>query len=174
MRKLLSFRVVLAGLVVGVFGAGAGLAAAQGNASSAGAPQPSRSDRDRNCELPREYVELVKVGALTEKEACERLLEDRQRAGEGGTGTPDFPEGPSLVMEAYAPPKLVGQCRDGTYDSSAGDKEIDALYCNAILKVANGELEPNETCRPPECPEPGTPVWAYSEEQLRDLMEGER
>jgi hypothetical protein len=59
-------------------------------------------------------------------------------------------------------------CRDGTYDS--GDNAAD-LYCNAMLMIDAGELEPNDTCDPPACPEPDTPVWAYGEKELRDLAE---
>jgi hypothetical protein len=158
--------VAAAVVVVASAAAVASVVGAGGSSSPGPASDPSPPTPD-TCVLPADYAELVDAGAMTRGEACRRVRADEQRASEAD----QFPDGPSLVIEDHLPSGWAAQCRAGTYDSSAGGEEVDALYCNAILKIADGELEPNGTCDPPECPEPDTPVWAYSEEQLRDLMD---
>ena len=119
-------------------------------------------------------MEEVERGFLTEERACEcARATERMRKIRQGIITPDysFPEGPSLVVEGQVDDGSVAECRAGTYDS--GDAYAD-LYCNAMLMIAAGELEPTGTCGPPACPEEGTPVWAYGEPELRDLADANR
>jgi hypothetical protein len=64
----------------------------------------------------------------------------------------------------------VEECRAGTYNSGDG---AEVLYCNAILMIAAGELEPTHICEPSDCGKLKL-LWAYDEAQLRDLAQGER
>ena len=132
-----------------------------------GAPSPSSG-----CEIPDRVAQAIELGALSEKEAC-RIVRRGEQAIEARLGPPDFLEGPSLVIEGSVNQRWVAQCRTGSFPVGEGYKTAE-LYCNAILKIAAGELEPNETCGPPECSQPGTPVWAYGEADLRALADADR
>ena len=134
---------------------------------SADSPSPSSG-----CEIPDRLAQAIEMGALTEEEAC-RIVRRGEQAIEARQRPPDFPEGPSLVIEGSVNQEWVAQCRTGSFPVGEGYKAAE-LYCNAILKIAAGELEPNETCGPPECSHPGTPVWAYGEAELRALADTNR
>jgi hypothetical protein len=175
MRGFLSLRVFLVALVVGVSGASAGYAVANGGENSGGSPSANSpqasSTGSGGCVIPDRFADEVEMGLMTEERACQVVRDmERARAIREGLITPDydFPEGPSLVIEGYVHEDSVAECRAGTYDSGDGFAD---LYCNAMLKIAAGELEPNDTCGPPACPEEGTPVWAYGEKELRELRE---
>jgi len=107
---------------------------------------------------------------VTEREAC--WFEEIRELGP----EPDFvlrdPLG--LLIEGDVNEKWVAQCRrTGSFRTGEG-YEAAELHCNAILKVAAGELEPTKICGPPHCSEPGTPIWFFSEAELRDLADADR
>lgn len=172
MSGFLSFKALLVGLVVGLFGAATGYAVANGGGDSGASRysmdslQTSTSgDVSNGCEIPDELQQDIAAGGLTEERACEwvRLGE---RAITARQGPPDFSEGPSLVIEGSVHDDMVAACRAGTFNSGEG-AEVDGLYCNTILKIAAGELKPTRTCEPPECSAP-KPLWEYGEAQLRN------
>ena len=123
------------------------------------------------CQLADRQARAVELGWVTEKEACgiEKTL--RELGPEPDIALPEGRLG--LLIEGTAYEKWVAQCRTGSFPIGEGYKAAD-LYCNAILKVAAGELEPTKICGPPRCAEPRTPIWAYNEAELRDLAEDNR
>jgi hypothetical protein len=136
---------------------------------------PASDPSGSGCEIPERWAPAVESGALSEEEACQAVLEGEGEiaARQGGPVDYRFPEGPSLVIQGTVNETWVTECRNGTFHSDYG-AEAEDLLCNAILKIAAGELRPTELCGPPDCSEPATPVWAYGQAQLREPAGADR
>ena len=65
-----------------------------------------------------------------------------------------------MTIEGAPPPELVDACRAG---DAADEYQLDELHCNALVAIDDGELPPTHTA------EDGTPIWSYSESELREL-----
>lgn len=171
---LFDFKASFVAFVLGVLGA-TGYAVAERGEESGGSPQTSTnsprtsssSDSGSGCELSDRWATSIEIGAISEESACQLVELAEQEVRQG---PPEFRSGPSLLIEGTVGKDLVGDCRTSTFHSGGG-AEIDALYCNAILELADGELKPTETCGPPRCSEPGTPIWSFSKAQLRQIAE---
>ena len=148
--------VVVTGLVaagVVIMGAAIGSAVQERASSDSSSPVPSSG-----CEIPDRWTPAIEAGALNKEKACQELRPGQQEI----PTTPQVmhsPEGPSLAIEDWVHEEWIPQCRTGSFPLGEGNKAA-KLYCNAILKVAAGELEPTHICEPPECSEPEL-VWAY-------------
>jgi hypothetical protein len=127
-------------------------------------PPPS-SDTSSGCQLSDTLAEVVDLGMMTRKEAC-RVVKRGEQAEYAREHPEEFSKyGGQLVVEGYAHADLVADCRAGRTITS----EHNDITCNALIMIADGELEPNGTCGPPACPEEGTPLWHYTVAELRDL-----
>jgi hypothetical protein len=116
--------------------------------------------------LTEQLAHGVELGAVTEEQAC-RLA----KAGEEENEARQEPQNGGIFdIEGKVQADMVADCRAGTSDFGGTAEDID-LNCNAILEIAAGELKPMRICDPPECSEPGTPLWEYSEAQLRELAQ---
>src|SRR5262245_34823683 len=81
-------------------------------------PDPP-SPTSTGCELPARLAEAVELGVMTEEEAC-RTVRKGEQATEARQGAPDFPEGPSLVVEGSVNQEWVAQCRTGSFPVGEG------------------------------------------------------
>ena len=172
-RRRIAAAAGLAAAAVVIVGAAIG-SAVQSESSSPEPPAPAASDPvspapSDGCVLTHQLAHGVELGAVTEEQACqlaeagEQENEARQEPQNGGV----------FAIEGKVQEDMVADCRAGTSDFGETAEDID-LNCNAILKIAAGELKPTRICDPPECSEPGTPLWEYSEAELRDLADANR
>lgn len=156
---------VTAGLVAAaVVAAGAAIGSAVQPEAS---PDPSTPAPSNGCDIPVTWAPALEAGALTEQKACQELQPGEQEIPTA-SGIMHTPEGRSLAIESWVHADMVQQCRSGSYPIGE-DYQAAELYCNAILKIAAGELEPTHICEPPECSKPEL-IWSYDEAQLRDLL----
>lgn len=168
-RRRRRIAVVVSGLVAAgviIVGAAIGSAVQDGTSTDPSSPRPSSG-----CEIPDRWAPAIEAGALTKEKACQELHPGEQEIPTA-PHVMHSPEGPSLAIEDWVHEEWIAQCRTGSFPIGEGYKTAE-LYCNAILKIAAGELEPTHICEPPECSEPEL-IWAYDEAQLRDLAAADR
>jgi hypothetical protein len=120
--------------------------------SSPSSPSPSNG-----CEIPHKLAGAIELGAqaLTGEEAC-RIVRQGQQEIEARQGPPDFPEGPSLVIEGSVNQEWVTQCRTGSFPLGEGYTTAE-LYCNAILKSPTANCSPTTPAAHPNAPKPEHP-----------------
>ncbi len=133
-------------------------------------PEPSSPSPSSDCEIPEQWVPAIEAGALTEEKACQELQPGDQQIPTA-PHVMHNPGGPSLVIEGWLHKGWLAQCRNGSFPLGEGYKDAE-LYCNAVLKIAAGELEPTHICEPQDCGNLKL-LWAYDEAELRDLAQGD-
>jgi len=170
-RIAASIGLVAAGVVVAAVALGS---AVQSESSSPEPPAPAASNPSSpepsdDCVLTEQLAHGVELGAITEEQACQLAKAGEQE----NEARQEPPNGGVFAIEGEVQEDMVADCRAGTSDFGGTAEDID-LYCNAILKIAAGELKPTRICDPPECSDPGTPLWEYSKAELRDLPDANR
>jgi hypothetical protein len=125
------------------------------------------SNPSSGCQLPEQWAPAIEAGALSEQTACQELQPGEQQIP-SAPPVMHMPGGHSLAIEGWVHEDSLEACRSGTYDS--GD-DAEALYCNAMLMIADGQLEPTHICEPSACGKLKL-LWAYDEAQLRNLAAG--
>lgn len=145
---MISLKTLLVGFLVGGMLAGAGFAFAL-----------ATSDDPENSGAAESTVEQGFDLTPAEAEQAERATEARE-SGELAP-TPEL----SLAVEGAPRQDLVEQCRVSEDSGTRGVQEfgIDALHCSALVKIDDGKLEPTGQKGD------GTPIWNYSESELRAL-----
>lgn len=135
-------------------------------------PDPSSPAPSSGCEIPDQWTPAIEAGVLTEQQACRELQpgeQDIPASYRAHFREGPYPDNPILIIHRWPPPEeWIADCRTGNLPNRA--YEAAQLACNALLKIAAGELEPTHICEPPQCSKPKL-VWAYGPDQLRNLAQ---